>query len=153
MKKRIALTGILSFLICLSAFSQTEEKEVEALIKSLFDGMRTKNAEQIAAAFSPNAQMQTVISKPEGSEIGSNSVEDFVKQIASTPVETQLDERILDYQIKVDETMASAWTPYRFYVNGNFSHCGVNSFQLVKMADGWKIVYLIDTRRKKPCEE
>jgi hypothetical protein len=48
--------------------------------------------------------------------------------------------------------MAAAWTPYRFYRNGEFSHCGVNSFQLVKMAEGWKIVYIIDTRRKEPCE-
>jgi hypothetical protein len=96
--------------------------------------------------------MQTVIAKPEGSEIGSNAVADFVKRIATTPEGTTLDERILEYQIKIDGTMASAWTPYQFYVNGNFSHCGVNSFQLVKMAEGWKIVYIIDTRRKEPCE-
>lgn len=152
MKKSILLSGLLALLICFQAFSQQEEAQVEAVIKGLFDGMRAKNADQVAAAFSPNAMMQTVIFKPEGSEVGSNTVADFVKRIATTPSETNLDERILDYQIKVDGTMASAWTPYRFYVNGNFSHCGVNSFQLVKMADGWKIVYIIDTRRKEPCE-
>jgi len=135
------------------AFSQSENQEVEKVIRSLFDGMRSKNAEQVAAAFSTDAIMQTVIAKPEGSSVGSNSVADFVKRIETTPAETQLDERILDYQIKVDGTMASAWTPYKFYVNGNFSHCGVNSFQLVKMAEGWKIVYIIDTRRKENCED
>lgn len=153
MKKSILLSGLLGLFLCFNAFSQQEEKQVEEVIKSLFDGMRAKNADQVAAAFSPEAMMQTVIFKPEGSEVGSNAVADFVKRIASTPAETNLDERILDYQIKVDGTMASAWTPYRFYVNGNFSHCGVNSFQLVKMSEGWKIVYIIDTRRKEPCEE
>lgn len=153
MKKTILLSGLLGLFLCFNAFSQQEEKQVEEVIRSLFDGMRAKNADQVAAAFSPNAMMQTVIAKPEGSEVGSNAVADFVKRIASTPAETNLDERILEYQIKVDGTMASAWTPYRFYVNGNFSHCGVNSFQLVKMAEGWKIVYIIDTRRKEPCEE
>jgi hypothetical protein len=73
-------------------------------------------------------------------------------RISTTPEGTNLDERILDYQIKIDGALASAWTPYNFYVNGNFSHCGVNSFQLVKMDDVWKIVYIIDTRRKEPCE-
>lgn len=152
MKNKLVIAGLLCLFFSVPAFSQTEEEQVEAVIKSLFDGMRTKNAEQVAAAFSPEAMMQTVISKPEGSEVGSNAVADFVTRIASTPQETQLDERILDYQIKIDGTMASAWTPYQFYVNGNFSHCGVNSFQLVKMAEGWKIVYIIDTRRKEPCE-
>lgn len=153
MKKAILLSTILSCLLSFSAFSQSEEKEVEAVIKSLFDGMRAKNGEQVAAAFSPDAIMQTIVAKPEGNTVGTNSVGDFARRIGSTPAETQLDERILEYQIKVDGPMATAWTPYRFYVNGNFSHCGVNSFQLVKMAEGWKIVYIIDTRRKEPCEE
>lgn len=152
MNKKILFAGLLGLLFCFPAFSQTEEEQVEAVIKSLFDGMRAKNADQVAAAFSKDAMMQTVIAKPEGSEVGSNPVADFVTRIASTPAETQLDERILEYQIKIDGTMASAWTPYHFYVNDKFSHCGVNSFQLVKMADGWKIVYIIDTRRKEPCE-
>lgn len=150
--KRMLFAGLMSLLFCFSAFSQTEEEQVEAVIKSLFDGMRSKNADQVAAAFSKEAMMQTVIVKPEGSEVGSNAAADFVTRITSTPAETMLDERILEYQIKIDGTMASAWTPYQFYVNDKFSHCGVNSFQLVKMADGWKIVYIIDTRRKEPCE-
>lgn len=149
---RSLIVGLLGLLFCFPAFSQTEEEQVELVIKSLFEGMRAKNTEQVAAAFSKDAMMQTVIAKPEGSEIGSNAVADFITRISSTPAETQLDERILEYQIKIDGTMASAWTPYQFYVNDKFSHCGVNSFQLVKMADGWKIVYIIDTRRKEPCE-
>ncbi|MFN3759705.1 MAG: nuclear transport factor 2 family protein [Algoriphagus aquaeductus] len=143
----------MAFVYVMPAFSQSEEKAVEEVIRSLFEGMKSKNAEQVAAAFYTEGLMQTVQAKPEGSTVGSNSVADFVKRIATTPAETTLDERILDYQVKVDGTLASAWTPYRFYVNGNFSHCGVNSFQLVKMAEGWKIVYIIDTRRKEPCEE
>jgi uncharacterized protein (TIGR02246 family) len=152
MGNKMLILGLLGLLLNFNAVAQTEEQAVEAVIKSLFDGMRSKNAEQVATAFSKDALMQTVITKPEGSEVGSNAVADFVNRIATTPEGTNLDERILEYQIKVDGTMASAWTPYQFYVNGNFSHCGVNSFQLVKMANGWKIVYIIDTRRKEPCE-
>ncbi len=153
MKKIVFFLPLLVFSLALPGFSQTEEQQVEAVIKNLFDGMRAKNAEQVAAAFSQDAIMQTIAAKPEGPVVATNSVGDFAERIGSVPPETQLDERILDYQIKVDGVLASAWTPYRFYVNGNFSHCGVNSFQLVKMAEGWKIVYIIDTRRKEPCEE
>jgi hypothetical protein len=37
---------------------------------------------------------------------------------------------------------------YTFYLNGDESHTGTNSFQLVRTSEGWKIQYIIDTRRK-----
>ena len=43
-------------------------------------------------------------------------------------------------------------TPYKFYVGEKFSHCGVNSFQLVKIRGEWKIQYIIDTRRRQNCD-
>lgn len=153
MKKVGLLVLFLTNLAYPPAFSQTPEQEVEAVIRSLFDGMRQKDSVKVADAFYTEGLMQTVLQKPEGTSVGSNAVADFVKRIATTPEETTLDERIVSYHIRVDGVMASAWTPYRFYVNDTFSHCGVNSFQLVKMASGWKIVYIIDTRRKEPCEE
>ncbi|HNA01067.1 MAG TPA: hypothetical protein PLN49_09415, partial [Ferruginibacter sp.] len=62
------------------------------------------------------------------------------------------DERITFDVVRVDGALAIAWTPYKFYFNGKFSHCGVNSFQLVRFNGEWKIQYLIDTRRKAGCE-
>ena len=56
---------------------------------------------------------------------------------------------ILGFDIKIDGNMANAWTPYEFWFDGNFSHCGINSFQLIKEDKTWKIIYLVDTRRKK----
>ncbi|HOD10564.1 MAG TPA: nuclear transport factor 2 family protein, partial [Flavobacterium sp.] len=40
------------------------------------------------------------------------------------------------------------WTPYEFYVNEKLSHSGVNAFTLFKENEKWKIIHLIDTRRK-----
>jgi len=55
--------------------------------------------------------------------------------------------------ILIDGNLASVWTPYEFYFKGQFSHCGVNSFQLVKSNNEWKIQYIIDTRRKDNCKK
>ncbi len=49
--------------------------------------------------------------------------------------------------------MANVWAPYEFYLNNDFSHCGVNSFQLFFDGIQWKIIYLIDTRRKQGCKK
>lgn len=145
------LITLFAVMVVFPAFSQSEEAAVKAVIENLFNGMRAKNADQIAAVFAENAIMQTIETTGETGVVKAGSVADFVNGIGSLPAETNLDERITDYQIKIDGPMATAWTPYEFYFNDKFSHCGVNSFQLVKMASGWKIVYIIDTRRKDGC--
>lgn len=151
MKRKVLLLGLLMSISSISAFAQTEAENVKAVIESLFEGMRTKNVGQIAAVFSEHAIMQTIETTNGLGEVKAGSVEEFLKGISGLPADTNLDERITDYQIKVDGPLATAWTPYQFYRNGNFSHCGVNSFQLVKTEEGWKIVYIIDTRRKEDC--
>ncbi len=151
MKIKSFLLLLFTLMMVIPGFSQTEEAEVKAVIEALFDGMKAKNANQIASVFSENAIMQTIETTGGIGVVKAGSVADFVKGIGSLPAEVKLDERITDYQINIDGPMATAWTPYEFYSNDKFSHCGVNSFQLVKMAEGWKIVYIIDTRRKDGC--
>lgn len=152
MKKfSILLAFLIGIFLSPTVFAQ-DEQAIQQVIATLFEGMKAKDLSKIEPAFLPAAQMQTVNAAPEGATVGTNTVQDFFNRIATTPAETVLDEQILDYQIKIDGQMASAWTPYRFYVNGAFSHCGVNSFQLVKTSDGWKITYIIDTRRKEGCD-
>jgi hypothetical protein len=46
-------------------------------------------------------------------------------------------------------TLPAFGRPYQFYIGDKFSHCGVNSFQLVKLQGQWKIQYLIDTQEKR----
>jgi hypothetical protein len=151
MRKALVLLIITQVLFQNHLVAQSDHDAVKSVISSLFEGMKTKNPEMIIHAFHKEAIMHTVINGAEETRLGSNSVNDFVNRIATTPAETQLEERILDYQISIDGDLASAWTPYEFYINDSFSHCGVNSFQLIKMEQGWKITYIIDTRRKEGC--
>ncbi len=150
MKSLFIFCGLL--LLQLPVHAQ-DEIAVAKTISSLFEGMKAKDPTLLEKAFHPEATMQTVIAGESGSRLGSNSVQDFINRIATTPTATILDERILEYKINIDGDMAAAWTPYEFYVNDAFSHCGVNSFQLIKTTEGWKITYIIDTRRKTGCKQ
>lgn len=73
--------------------------------------------------------------------------------ILSIPPDAVFEEKLLDLNVQIDGDMAHVWAPHEFWYNNEFSHCGVNSIQLVKLDGSWKIVYLIDTRRKENCIE
>lgn len=93
--------------------------------------------------------LQTVTNAKEGSRLKTESKEVFLKSISSIPSHIKFLEKITDYQIKQDGNMYHVWTPYEFYVNEKLSHTGVNSFTIIKEPnDEWKIVHLIDTRKK-----
>jgi hypothetical protein len=150
--KRILI--LLTTVISISSFTraQTAEDSVKAVVNQLFTAMRTIDGAMLKDAFADSAVLQTIRRKQDGTFFVENeNVDDFVKSV-STAKKDSLDERITYETIKIDGPLAIVWTPYKFYYAGKFSHCGVNSFQLVKINGRWKIQYLIDTRRRQGCE-
>ena len=132
--------------------AQTSEDSVKAVINQLFDAMRNTDAAKLRDAFADSAVLQTIGRTKEGGiRIINEAVERFASSISRLPKDSA-DERISYETIKIDGPLASVWTPYQFYYAGKFSHCGVNSFQLVRINGKWKIQYLIDTRRRQGCE-
>jgi len=61
-------------------------------------------------------------------------------------------ERALSYDVKVHKGMAMAWVPYDFHVNGQFSHCGVDIFSLIKIENEWKFISASYTVEKTECD-
>ena len=150
--KRILI--LLTAMISISSFTQaqTPEDSVKAVVNQLFTAMRTVDGAMLKDAFADSAVLQTIRRKQDGTFFVENEeVDDFVKSIG-TAKKDSLDERITYETIKIDGPLAFVWTPYKFYYAGKFSHCGVNSFQLVKINGHWKIQFLIDTRRRQGCE-
>jgi len=145
----ILLTVII---ISSSAIAQTAEDSVKAVINKMFTGMKNGDMVLLKNSFADSVILQTITRNKEGYVVikNENTAEfiDFISKLSPGAA----DERITFETIKTDGPMAIAWTPYNFYFNGKFSHCGVNSFQLVRFNDGWKIQYIIDTRRKQDCK-
>ena len=146
MKIGILLLTILP-MVC---FSQTsEEGLVKATVNQLFNGMKTSDSVLIKKSFHKNAVLQTITKT---SEVKNESIDDFVLSISKAE-KGSLDERITFSNVLIAGNLASVWTLYEFYYKGQFSHCGVNSFQLVKSNNEWKIQYIIDTIRKDNCKK
>jgi hypothetical protein len=113
----------------------------------MFQAMLQGDTSLLRTCFSDKVIFQTIVNKPEGVMINTMPINDFIQSVGKqTP--NALDERIEFGAIQLDPLMATVWTPYTFYFKGQYSHKGINSFQLVKFKEGWKIQYLIDTRYK-----
>jgi hypothetical protein len=151
MKRIVILLTAVVFISDLSTAQSTEDS-VKAVVNQLFDAMKGVDPVKLKDAFADSAVLQTIRRKQDGSFFVANEkVNDFAASIAKAKKDS-LDERITFETIKIDGPLAIVWTPYKFYYAGNFSHCGVNSFQLVRINGRWKIQFLIDTRRRQGCE-
>ncbi|TCJ19046.1 hypothetical protein EPD60_01115 [Flaviaesturariibacter flavus] len=135
-----------------TAQAQTASDNVKLTITRLFDGMRKGDSAAVRAAFAPGALLQSVLTTKAGAtRITSEPVDSFVAAVGR-PHKEVWDERITFDGIRIDGPMASAWTPYQFYVDDKFSHCGVDVYNLARVNGEWKIIYLADTRRRSDCK-
>ena len=131
--KRILILLTATMFISTLTTAQSSEDSVKAVVNQLFSAMKGANAAMLKEAFADSAVLQTIRRKQDGTFFVQNEkVSDFVEQIGKAKKDS-LDERITFETIKIDGPLAIVWTPYKFYYAGNFSHCGVNSFQLVRI--------------------
>lgn len=142
--KKIAL--VLSLLYSLTF--QAQDQEIKKTVDDFFVAFHANDTIKIKSICSDKIILQSINENSKGGKLTDESVSDFYKAIGTIRPNVKFEEKILSYSIQVDGTMAHAWTPYEFYVNGKFSHKGVNAFTFFKENGIWKIIYLIDTRRK-----
>ncbi len=153
MKQFFLLTAFISGLsVSVFAQSNSEEAAVKATINKLFDGMQKADSTLLKPLFTPAARLQTVVNKDGDVTVRDEAIGAFIHSIGRAKAGT-LDERLSGMEIRVDADLATAWTPYVFYVQDKKNHCGVNAFTLVKMNGNWKIQTIIDTRRKDNCPD
>lgn len=144
---------MISFVASISA-QNSSAKEVEQTIRNFFDAFHKQDSSRLKSMVTKDIVLQSIGKSKNGETIlNTSDFDEFAKSIASIPEENIFEEKLLGFSIQIDGDMANAWTPYEFWYNGNFSHCGVNSFQLIKQGNEWKIFFLVDTRRKDNCKK
>lgn len=143
----------LTLLFCgTTGHAQTAEDSVKTVINRMFTAMRTADTSLLRSCFADSMVLQTIGRDKAGNTVVRNEAPGDFIGVISKEQPGNADEQIRFETIKIDGPMAMAWTPYNFFYKGNFSHCGVNSFQLVRFSGTWKIQYIIDTRRRQGCE-
>ena len=124
---------------------------IKQTINTFFDAMRKGDSTVLRSVFSRGTILESIANDQNGKAIlSTKTADDLVKKIG-TPHAEVYDERIVYGTIKIGGDLACVWTPYKFYLDDQFSHCGVNVLQLMRTTDGWKIIYIVYTIRNDNC--
>lgn len=145
------LVSIISLMCYNNLHAQSTQDSVKAVVNTLFKAMKEADSILFQSTFADGALLQTIMKNKDGKIVVRNeSIKDFASFVGKQE-KNIMDEQIVFNTVLVDADLAIVWTPYKFFYKATYSHCGVNSFQLVRINNIWKIQYLIDTRRKV-CE-
>ena len=120
-----------------------EEQAVLAPIQAMFDGMSKRDAAAIKATALAGA---TMVLMRDGKPT-QMSLEAFADRVGK-PGTTQIEERIHDPLIRIDNDLAVVWAPFDFLVNGKVDHCGTDLFNMVRVDGKWVIASVADTGTK-----
>jgi hypothetical protein len=138
----------LLILVLFFQFSFAQESEIQMTIGKFFNAFHQRDSIALKKVCSENLVLHSISESEKESKFSIQKASDFYKSIATIPLTMKFEEKILSFKVQIDGSMAHVWTPYEFYVNDKLSHSGVNSFQLYKENEVWKVVYILDTRRK-----
>ncbi|MCP2024862.1 hypothetical protein L1276_000002 [Flavobacterium sp. HSC-32F16] len=140
---------LILFFLCLGLTSNAQKQEVQKTVELFFEGFQQRDSMKIKSVCTDKMILQSISeSVSKGNKLSDETAKEFYKTIASIPSNIKFQENILSYNIQIDGSMAHVWAPYEFYINDKLSHTGINTFTLFKEKDFWKIIYLVNTRRK-----
>lgn len=133
------------------AGAQAPEDAVVAVVHRMFEGMRTADSAMVRSVFAPGARFASVDARQAPPAMRYDTPDGWIAAIATS--NRAWDEQIYDVQARVDAGIAHVWAPYTFYLNKAVRHCGVNTIDLVKVGEEWKITQIADSRRRENCPD
>lgn len=117
-----------------SAPSAAEKDAIVAVVQKLFDAMTAKDPAAALTVLVPEGRFFV---PREGAPPRTFTGQEFADSLAKQKATVR--ERFWDPEVRVRGSIATIWTPYDFWTDGKFSHCGIDAFDLIKTDQGWKI--------------
>jgi hypothetical protein len=134
-----------------TAAAQKPEDAVVAVVQRMFEGMRTADSAMVRSVFATGARFAMVDARQTPPVMRYPTPDGWITAIAGS--NRTWDEQIYDVVAKVDGGIAHVWAPYTFYLDRAVRHCGVNTIDLVKVGEDWKITQIADSQRREGCPD
>lgn len=142
-------------LLCLSTWSAAaaqpapDRDEVLKVVQAFVDTMTARDVEGARKVLQPQGRFHATRMRDGKPDIRAFSNEEYLADLSAA--KTRMQERIWNPEVRIRGTIASVWAPYDFWIDGKFSHCGIDAFDLIKTEEGWKLAGGVYTLESK-CE-
>lgn len=134
-----------------AAGAQDHRAEVLGVVTGLFDAMARDDTAGMRAFLHLEGRIVQTGFRDGAPFHRLNTVTAFLGSIGGAIAQgRKLEEKVFDPEVRIDDNLAQVWARYEFYVDGTMSHCGVDSYHVIRTADGWRILEIVDTQRR-PC--
>jgi hypothetical protein len=130
----------------LSANAPGEKEKIISVVKQFFTVLESRSVKDAQEILIPKGVSISLREQEKGKTVriinfqefmdGFSNWKDNYKEIMSNP------------KVLIHNGIAVLWAEYKFYINGKFSHCGVDAFSLIKIDNNWKIASIIYTVEK-----
>lgn len=120
-----------------SAQSAADRDAVLNVVQVFFDTMTERHVDGARKILVPQARFHALEMRKPAADPQSFSTEEYLARLQRSTRTNR--ERIWNPEVRVHGPIATVWAPYDFWTDGAFSHCGVDAFDLLKTAEGWKI--------------
>lgn len=157
MKKLLFLLAFLGFFE--TTFAQSEdEKAIKGVVMQLFEGIQKHDSTILKRIFHSSARIQIIGTHRltgKNTITTENDINEYINKICVNSINISMREIAKSFEFRIDNQLATVWTPYEFYLKEHpsfeehFSHSGVDSFQLFKTDKGWKILSLVYSIRRR----
>lgn len=145
-------TLLLSFTLAAACAEESgDQAAVMKVIDAFFTGMTAKDIAGMQEIMTEDGVLYGYRESAEGPVAFSLTHAAYLENLAAgegIPVE-----RIWDPEVNLHDRIAVVWTPYDFYNDGVFSHCGMNTFSMLKGEKGWKITGVVFSVKTENCED
>lgn len=149
--KKLLFASAFFFLIAGAGYAQTEEKQITDIIDRFFVSMTERDSATAADILTPDGQYYGTHRNGNKLEVFRVTHESYLRRLSNRKEEVL--ERYWNPTIHVEGPIAQVWAEYDFYINGEFSHCGVDAFSLIKVDGKWKICGVIFNMETEGCPE
>ena len=147
---RFALIPVIVLISVAGANAQPQEAEKDAVLETVqafFDTMTAGDVEGARRILQPQGRFHAMRMRDGKPDVRTFTNEEYFAQLQAS--KQKMRERMWSPDVRIRGLIATVWTPYDFWIDGKFSHCGIDAFDLIKTEEGWKLaggVYTLETK-------
>jgi hypothetical protein len=144
------IVSIIALALAPAVTPRVEDVEVLAAVQRFFDAVEQRDVAAMSRTVDADG-LATAVRLTDGAEtrkVNWHWPSYFENVRASKGV---LVEKLFNPEVRIERDIASVWARYELIVDGKFSHCGVDHFDMVKRGGEWRVYNLTWTNQKTGC--